>query len=1150
MNAQESSTRRMNHLSKFCYDPKEAYRRMRHSVQTASRYLSKVIARNMFSRLRKLKIGTNEVEATAKRVQGNNRPRCKKEVVRVLNKRILNVQRNVKSLRYELFKTRNQVKQCIGQDCFKEYYKIEKTVRSDVWKSGNIRMNKKIDFLVQKRMKQQREIDLEKQSEYRKYYKISDVELETVKEDVLKEQYVVYGDILLNESEKKCLNLGPKYMVTPNLNNEDFEVEVEMEAVKTRMELHKQVEIKNGEQSEKEINEKDRKSREIFDSENGTLQMSKMRVTDAKYNVRSYPPREVDVDNEIKIQYRRDEFMSTFAKVKRDVCDKKGRPISKNLSDEELKGQISLTRKVKEGEIIITTTDKSGKFAVVEPELYKQAAMVHIKDNAIDQKTVSETEKLLNRHSNQIIKALRMGTKHGKNGQVERIKQAYTSVNAKPGPIYFLVKDHKSLKEGEKIPPTRPVCSAKGGPGARLSNLISQLLNSAADAANAQTECMSTEEAMNKILKTNRSMAEKMATSELINDEMDKAVILSMDVKALYPSLRVQEVSPILYNMLIKLQNEERFSIVDIDYHEVGKYLAIVCSEEEIRDKKLMTAIPKKATGTEARGRKPGPAYWESDMIEIKRGEELVKVQKWTHAKEPSEQQKQRMLALMITKAAITSMGNHTYRFNGTVYKQQDGGPIGDELSQAIARLVMIWWDEEFLKKCKQLEIDIEMYIRYVDDTNIVTIPQKLGIRYKNGALVYSREAEEEDKQQDRDRVAASLLKNIADEIVPMLKFEEDVCSKYDDGKLPILDLKVWMEVIENENSSKRVMIRHEFYKKPMANQNTLLASTAYPNSQMRAIMVEEVLRRLRNCDPDTTWQDRGQHLTKFAKELKSSGHNEHFREIVFQKAVNKFVMEHNKHKEGIKDIYRTREDRQRDMKEKGGKCKRDNWYKNSKEPVDGRQEATSVIKVPYSCNSVLKKSLQDSAKKCKPPENTQTRIVESGGSKLKNILIKPDPFPKMNCGRSECSSEDCREQCYQGHINYTITCVTCESKCARSQNNDDDETKNVYLGESSRGAFVRFGQHKAAYKAKKGFMWEHAEDAHDGKSDVEFVIKVDKKDSDPMRRVIRESIRIKNARTAEEEGTRDNEGRKTKLLNTKNEYFGMKLVKMNPVQE
>ena len=186
MNAQESSTRRMNHLSKFCYDPKEAYRRMRHSVQTASRYLSKVIARNMFSRLRKLKIGTNEVEATAKRVQGNNRPRCKKEVVRVLNKRILNVQRNVKSLRHDLFKTRNRVKQCIGQDHFREYYKVEKTVRSDVWKSGYIRMNNKIDFLVQKRMKQQREIDLEKQSEYRKYYKISDVELETVKEDVKK----------------------------------------------------------------------------------------------------------------------------------------------------------------------------------------------------------------------------------------------------------------------------------------------------------------------------------------------------------------------------------------------------------------------------------------------------------------------------------------------------------------------------------------------------------------------------------------------------------------------------------------------------------------------------------------------------------------------------------------------------------------------------------------------------------------------------------------------------------------------------------------------------------------------------------------------------------------------------------------------------
>ena len=174
-------------------------------------------------------------------------------------------------------------------------------------------------------------------------------------------------------------------------------------------------------------------------------------------------------------------------------------------------------------------------------------------------------------------------------------------------------------------------------------------------------------------------------------------------------------------------------------------------------------------------------------------------------------------------------------------------------------------------------------------------------------------------------------------------------------------------------------------------------------------------------------------------------------------------------------------------------------------------------------------------------------RIVEGGGSKLKNILVKPDPFPQMSCGRNECSAGDCKEKCFQGHINYTIICMTCEEKCAEHQSN---EAKNVYLGETSRGTFVRFDQHKTAYKSKKGFMWEHDQDVHEGNGDVKFQIKVEKKDSDPMRRVIRESIRIKNARTAEEEGIKDSEGRKTKLLNTKNEYFGMKLVKMTPAQE
>ena len=60
-----------------------------------------------------------------------------------------------------------------------------------------------------------------------------------------------------------------------------------------------------------------------------------------------------------------------------------------------------------------------------------------------------------------------------------------------------------------------------------------------------------------------------------------------------------------------------------------------------------------------------------------------------------------------------------------------------------------------------------------------------------------------------------------------MLKLEEDLGERHNDGKLPILDLKVWLE--KNEDGVK---VKHEFYKKPMASKFTLKKGTAYPKKQ------------------------------------------------------------------------------------------------------------------------------------------------------------------------------------------------------------------------------------------------------------------------------------------------------------------------------
>ena len=275
-------------------------------------------------------------------------------------------------------------------------------------------------------------------------------------------------------------------------------------------------------------------------------------------------------------------------------------------------------------------------------------------------------------------------------------------------------------------------------------------------------------------------------------------------------------------------------------------------------------------------------------------------------------------------------------------------------------------------------------------------LPPPLGTRFQDGKLVIMPEFVEEDRGRDRDKVVGELLRTMADSITPMLLFEEDVCSNYQDGKLPILDLKVW----KAQSQEGPTLIRHDFYKKPMASQATLRASTAYPTPQLRAIMTEEVLRRLRNCSPESTWEERGKHLTEFALSLKSSGHNEKFRVTVFRKAVARFEKELTNHNEGVADIYRSREERNKQTEARGGKSSKDTWFRQKS---DNGETVTSVLRVPFMPGNKLKKRAEEVLKNHKSPAGLHTKVQEGGGSKLEHSLMRSDPFPRQRCQRADC---------------------------------------------------------------------------------------------------------------------------------------------------
>ena len=114
---------------------------------------------------------------------------------------------------------------------------------------------------------------------------------------------------------------------------------------------------------------------------------------------------------------------------------------------------------------------------------------------------------------------------------------------------------------------------------------------------------------------------------------------------------------------------------------------------------------------------------------------------------------------------------------------------------------------------------------------------------------------------------------------------------------------------------------------------------------------------------------------------------------------------------------------------------------------------------------------------------------------------------------------------------------MQCE-ECEEKRKADGRREKYIYYGETSRGCYIRNEGHVRAYKKKEGseegFMWNHACGVHEGRKDLSFKMKREATDRDPMRRVLRESVKINNSKNQEN----------IILMNSKSEYFGPQIVR------
>jgi hypothetical protein len=291
-----------------------------------------------------------------------------------------------------------------------------------------------------------------------------------------------------------------------------------------------------------------------------------------------------------------------------------------------------------------------------------------------------------------------------------------------------------------------------------------------------------------------------------------------------------------------------------------------------------------------------------------------VKIEKWSWKgkRNPSLIQRKKMIASMMRILVREIMTNHCYQFDGKLYLQQAGGPIGLKLSGVLARLVMLKFDRLYLDKLSKLDIELVLYQRYIDDLNMALSCLPPGLRFRNNKLVHVPELVEEDREIATDVRTGRLVREIANSIMPsVIVMEEDTPSAHRNGRLPVLDMEFWVE---------SDLIYHQFYKKPMASRKVTLARSAFSTAQKRSILVQEGLRRLSNYSPDLPWSLKVQSLNHLSIDMMDCGHSESFRRTIMGRVVGKYMKNLENHNSGLKCMFRTKQEREVYVKSIGGR--------------------------------------------------------------------------------------------------------------------------------------------------------------------------------------------------------------------------------------
>ena len=247
----------------------------------------------------------------------------------------------------------------------------------------------------------------------------------------------------------------------------------------------------------------------------------------------------------------------------------------------------------------------------------------------------------------------------------------------------------------------------------------------------------------------------------------------SLDVKALYPSLDIEACSKICQERVMN----SSLKVEDWDVKWATIYCALNMSREEVIREDMGMIIPRRIATS---GKDPTVLTAEKDE----------KVDRWQWAK-PIEaytnHEKKKIMGKITQIMVRATFSTHHYKWNGRIFKQMSGGPIGLRATGSVAKCTMDEWIAKFRKMLLENGVIVHLLVKYVDDVLVIADNIKPGSRLHQGKLVHKPEWEAEDRKKGitPSQNTMAFMMDCANSLFSFLQFTCEVGDKEGQGDLP-----------------------------------------------------------------------------------------------------------------------------------------------------------------------------------------------------------------------------------------------------------------------------------------------------------------------------------------------------------------------------